>query len=71
MSSNSKKLTVTAVTDSKSGLVTAFFNELPGLLVQANTMEEGVDKLKQLLNSFIKRLDSSKDNILVSKTSVY
>ncbi len=71
MSTNSKQLTVTAVTDSKSGVVTAFFNELPGLLVQSDTTDDVVDKLKSLLRSYIKRLDSIKDNIHVNQKAVF
>lgn len=71
MSTPSKQLTVTAVTDGKSGIVTAFFNELPGLVVQSQSQDDVVDKLKSLLNSYINRLNSRKDHIYVNQKAVF
>lgn len=54
------KLTVTAVVDDQNR-VTAFFNELPALVVQGNSDDDVKQKLESLLASFVKRLQSAKD----------
>lgn len=54
------KLTVTAVVDDQNR-VTAFFNELPALVVQGNSDDDVKQKLGSLLKSFVKRLQSAKD----------
>ena len=64
MNKTSKKLTVTAIND--AGNITAFFNELPGLVVQGNSMENVRNKLGALLKSFIKRLETVGDNFDIS-----
>jgi hypothetical protein len=51
MKKTSKGLTVTAVIDGDSRTITAFFNELPDLLVQGKDMEDIKTKLRSLLNS--------------------
>ena len=56
MNSINPKLTVTAVVH-ESGIITAFFNELPGLLVEADNMEGIREKLNYLLKVYIKRLE--------------
>ena len=60
MSKPSMKLTVTAVVDDQNR-VTAFFNELPALVVQGNSDDDVKQKLESLLASFVKRLQSAKD----------
>lgn len=60
MSKPSMKLSVTAVVDNQS-TVTAYFNELPALVVQGTSIEDCRQKLVSLLKSFVKRLDSTKD----------
>lgn len=62
MSNSSKKLTVTAVKHDNSGFITAFFNELPGLVVQGSDDDDVIDKLDSLLKSYIKRLGSVNKN---------
>lgn len=66
----SKKLTVTAVSHADSGMITAFFNEMPGLLVQGKSSEDVRTKLGALLDSYIQRLDSIKGNIDIHTTSL-
>ena len=61
MQSPRQILTVTAVHHVSSGNITAFFNELPGLLVQGNSDDDVKQKLRSLLNSFKKRLDAVND----------
>lgn len=52
----SKGLSVTVVVDDDSKTITAFFNELPGLLVQGKDMEDIKTKLASLLRSYVKRM---------------
>ena len=59
---DSKKMTVTAIPDPHSKVITAFINELPGLVVQANSLEEVRVKLDSLLKSYIRRLQSIGNN---------
>jgi hypothetical protein len=54
----SKKLSVTAVVDRNTKVITAFFNDIPAVVVQGNTMDDVRVKLTSLLQSFIKRLQS-------------
>lgn len=54
----SKKLSVTAVVDGHTKAITAFFNDIPAVVVQGNTMEDVRVKLTSLLQSYIKRLQS-------------
>lgn len=54
---------VTAVTDRDSGQITAYFNELPGLVVQGKSISDVRTKLISLLDSYIQRLDSIKTNL--------
>lgn len=54
----SKKLSVTAVVDGNTKAITAFFNDIPAVVVQGNTMEDVRVKLTSLLQSYIKRLQS-------------
>lgn len=56
MKKTSKGLTVTAVIDDDSKTITAFFNELPGLLVQGKDMDDIKIRLRLLLKSYLKRL---------------
>jgi hypothetical protein len=56
MKKTSKGLTVTAVIDSGSKIITAFFNELPVLLVQGKDMDDIKIKLVSLLKSYVKRM---------------
>lgn len=65
-----KGLTVTAVLHPDDGVITAFFDELPGLVVQGTSDDDVETKLKSLLNSYIKRLDSIKDNLNIKTTSL-
>jgi hypothetical protein len=58
MNKASKKLTVTAVLDTNSKTITAFFNELPGLVVQGKDVNDIKGKLRSLLASYVKRLQT-------------
>ncbi|UAY53438.1 hypothetical protein [Ferruginibacter albus] len=69
MTNLSKRMSVTAVAND-NGVITAFFDDLPGLLVQGGSIEDVRDKLKSLLESYIKRLDSWKDNIEIETQSL-
>lgn len=69
MSKQSKKLTVTAVLDKHTGQATAFFDELPGLVVQGNP-DDIKGKLTSLLDSYLKRYESRKNNIDIQTTVV-
>jgi hypothetical protein len=53
MPSNSKKLTVTAVTHPHSGIITAFINQLPGLVVQGSDDADVQKKLDAILTSYV------------------
>jgi hypothetical protein len=68
MSKPAIKLTATAVVDQNSR-ITAFFNELPALVVQGDSDDDVKEKLGSLLQSFIKRLQSADNNFEI-KTKV-
>ena len=70
MANLSSKLTVTAVMDKDNNCITAFFNELPGLVVQGKTTDDIKNKLQSLLASYIKRLDSLKNNFEIETQSL-
>lgn len=70
MQDNKKGLTVTAVSMGDSTIITAFFNELPGLLVQGSSDEDVRLKLDSLLGSYIDRLNSAKNNIDIRKSQL-
>lgn len=61
MSTFSKTLSVTALQPDGSGPITAYFNELPGLVVQGKSVDDVKPKLQSLLNFYIKRLQSISD----------
>ncbi|WP_106929462.1 hypothetical protein [Adhaeribacter arboris] len=65
----SKKLTVTGILNN-SGRITAFFNEMPGLVVQGISEEDVKDKLIILLDAYIIRLESMKNNLDIQTTSL-
>lgn len=69
MTNPSKSLTVTAIVND-GGKITAFFNEMPGILVQGDSKEDVAKKLKSLLNAYLKRLDAIKNNIDIQTTSL-
>lgn len=66
----SKKLSVTAVVDDNTNIITAFFNDLPALVVQGNTMEDIRTKLTSLLQSFIKRLQNQSTDFDIQTKSI-
>lgn len=70
MSNKSKNLTATAIVDAQSGSITAFFNEIPGLLVQGSSDDDVKKKLGSLLESYIRRLDSVKHNFDLQVKSI-
>lgn len=70
MTNQQKKPTVTAVLHKDTGVVTAFFNDLPGLIVQGSDQTDVTKKLSSLLDSYIKRLDAMKNNIDIQVKSL-
>lgn len=58
MNKPTTKLSVTAILSKDSKSITAFFNELPGLVVQGNSEDDVKMKLKDVLNLYIKRLQT-------------
>lgn len=66
----SKILTVTAVLDDETKVITAFFNELPGLVIQANSMDDVRGKLDSLRKSYIKRLQAIGNNFEITTRSL-
>jgi predicted RNase H-like HicB family nuclease len=67
---NSKKMTVTAVIDDHTQLVTAFFNDLPAVVVQGVSIDDVRVKLTSLLQSFIKRLQSQSTDFEIQTKSI-
>lgn len=63
MRNPTKKMSVTAVLHEDTGQITAFLNDMPGLLVQGDSNDDVKAKLKSLTESYIKKFDSIKDNI--------
>lgn len=62
MDNQSKKLKVVAV-EHEDGVITAFIKELPGLVVQGNSKDDVKSKLDALLETFIKKLEASRNNL--------
>lgn len=67
---NSKQLTVTIIEHEKSGIITAFVNELPGVLVQGSDEDDATVKLRSLLNTYIQRLRSMDDNFTIKRERI-
>jgi hypothetical protein len=65
----SKKLSVTAVVDSNQH-ITAFFNDLPAVVVQGTNIDDVRVKLTSLLQSFIKRLQSQSTDFDIQTKSI-
>ncbi len=61
MSNASNSLTVTAVSLGDSKVITAFFNQLPGLVVQGDSVNDVKVKLHSVLQTYIKKLQSIND----------
>jgi predicted RNase H-like HicB family nuclease len=70
MNKATRKFTVTALLDSKSGIITAFFDDLPGLVVQGNSETDVKEKLKDLLKLYIKRLQSIGNDFEITTKSM-
>ena len=66
----SKKLSVTAVVDDNTNLITAFFNDLPALVVQGRNDDDVRVKLTSLLQSFIKRLQNQGTDFEIQTKSI-
>lgn len=66
----SKKLSVTAVVDDQTNLVTAFFNDLPAVVVQGKDVDDVRTKLTSLLQSFIKRLQTQSTDFEIQTKSI-
>lgn len=58
MNKPTTKLSVTAMLDNNSDSITAFFDELPGLVVQGNGWDDVKMKLKDVLMLYIRRLET-------------
>lgn len=67
---NPNKGAVTAVMHPDSGAITAFFNELPGLVVQGNSQDDVKNKLNALLKSYIKRLEAMSEDIEIETETI-
>jgi hypothetical protein len=65
----SKKLTVTAVSH-PDGIITAFPNELPHLIVQGNSMDDIAKKMQALLNWYSVRLQKSSNNLDIKEQHI-
>ena len=59
---NQSKGAVTAVMH-ETGAITAFFNELPGLVVQGNSHDDVKNKLNALIKAYIRRLEAMSEDI--------
>lgn len=69
MNKPTTKLSVTAILDNDSKIITAFFNELPGLVVQGVSEGDVRTQLKDLLGLYIKRLENiGKDFDITTKS---
>lgn len=66
----SKKLSVTAVVNDNTDIITAFFNDLPAVVVQGNNMDDVRVKLTSLLQSFIKRLQNQGTDFDIQTKSI-
>lgn len=55
---NITKLSVTAILDKDSKIITAFFNELPGLVVQGNNEDDVRMKLKDVVGLYTKMIET-------------
>lgn len=62
MNHSNQKLKVTAV-EHASGVITAFVNQFPGLVVQASSKEEVERKLDALMEVFIRKLQAGRKNL--------
>lgn len=70
MNKPTKKLTVTAILDDDSKIITAFFDQLPGLVVQGNSEDDVKMQLQSLLGSYIKRLQSIGNDFEIKPKSI-
>lgn len=69
MNKPTTKLSVTAILEKDSKIITAFFNELPGLVVQGVSESDVKTQLKDLLRLYIKRLENiGKDFDITTKS---
>lgn len=50
---------------SKSGKITAFCHDFPGLIVQGDSMPDVQVKLKKLIDSFQQRISDMKNNLVI------
>jgi predicted RNase H-like HicB family nuclease len=62
------KYSVTAVMHS-DGIVTAYVNDLPGILVQGNSSDDVKSKIEIVLESYIKKLQKISSNIEIEAHS--
>lgn len=69
MNKATRKFTVTAIVDG-SNVITAFFDDLPGLVVQGSSETDVKEKLKDLLRLYIKRLQSIGNDFEITTKSM-
>jgi predicted RNase H-like HicB family nuclease len=70
MNKATRKFTVTALLDNKSNIITAFFDDLPGLVVQGSNESDVKNKLQDLLKLYIKRLQSIGNDFEITTKSI-
>lgn len=70
MNKATRKFTVTALLDNKSNIITAFFDDLPGLVVQGSNENDVKNKLQDLLKLYIKRLQSIGNDFEITTKSI-
>lgn len=69
MSITNKKLSVTAI-QNPDGLFTAFFDQLPAIVVQGSSIDDVRVKLSKLLKAFAERLNAIDSNFNIQTASV-
>ena len=61
---------VITVQNGDSGKITAFFSDLPGLVVQGNSKSDVVQKLVKLVEAFAEGLKKSSNNLDIQTMSL-
>lgn len=65
-----KSLTATGLMDERTGFITAYINEFPGIVVQGKSEDDVNRKLDMLLDAFIKRLQASRNNLEIETQTI-
>lgn len=66
---NPSKFIAVAIED-KSGKITAFVYDFPGLIVQGDSMPDVDMKLKKLIDSFERRVNDMKNNLVLQPVTM-